>query len=75
MAYGQTGAGKTYTLSDKLCIGGTSVEGEGYHLSSDLVLVSSTAVGSFYVPLLLTKSLSPLHESCTSNLLLAEQRN
>ncbi|KAL3690863.1 hypothetical protein R1sor_004514 [Riccia sorocarpa] len=27
MAYGQTGAGKTYTLSDKLACGGTSVEG------------------------------------------------
>ncbi|CAM6096682.1 unnamed protein product [Calypogeia fissa] len=26
MAYGQTGAGKMYTLSDKLCVGGTSVE-------------------------------------------------
>ncbi|OAE35630.1 hypothetical protein AXG93_645s1000 [Marchantia polymorpha subsp. ruderalis] len=27
MAYGQTGAGKTYTLSDKLACGGMSVEG------------------------------------------------
>lgn len=33
MAYGQTGAGKTYTLSDKLCTGGTSVEGEEYNFA------------------------------------------